>query len=1013
MSKKILSVLLAVVFLFHLSLSLIFKTGSAPDETSPEPSIYTEPAKTGMMPDGKDLIEDYSGRDFETDSEDFGIIYRPLSRRTGMNVQRTDGTGPLSVSLSKSYDEPLDLAEYKELFFRVNTETPSLSELDISVTLYSDYGSYTVGGKVPSDGIYDVYCPIDTFESRQSVTRISISINSVKNDSVTVSTIFADSLLSYSHLELFSADIFEADAELDISRDKIDIHIGEASAWLSASSEWVLPKDENGESVTTGSLTARLVLSGAENGTVTFSVKKASDEEYSDIATLTLYQGTNPYAFVFDAARGCDSYKITLSGVTPEEGDVVTLHSVGIEYFDATVREETGAYPGSITSCSLASDGNAVRISGTVRSETVVNNIAAKLGVFAVDMWDEDRTEILDAVDMTTIFEMNVATSSLRYSPALYKYFVAIVDGDEVTPVTSYAYPSVSISTVSSGATVLGIQSDDTSSRFLSNVSHTVVDVYLDKLIRADEGGRIHAYGDSFLYLDSSYINELDSQINFHTGTEANVYLRLISNTSLSDLPNIRTAFLYSLDSRNQSAAQSYMTALDFLTSRYDKVSGIIVGKRVNCFPYNRLPGADDLIKYAENYVNILRLTAVVIRQNSSDASVIVPFGDSYIYGVGGENRDYMSFDSVTGIGENSVDPVILSSLISQIIARSGGFQWHFMYECESDPAGALVYAYKTANQLTQGTGTSPRGHMVLWQPEDEISENDVAVFAASAANAAVTLNTSAAILSLVSQNGTDSDICAALVNTAMETFPDRKILSAEAYTVNEPPPSEKAVSLWDFRKSYSTESFIFGGSVSSMYTENLPVFSEYEKVDNCRGLHSIIAPALGSSAVLYSPFGSAKNLSYASYVDLTLNIGSETEKAYAVKIVFGKGVSRFEFTGEVISGEPITLRCKTDREELDFDAEYMAISVDTEDAITLDISKVTAFSRTMTGSELSLAMNRETEKKESSHGTSITVILILSTLLTIAVFVLLSIRTDSSVRRVKNSDKREQNRRE
>ena len=1003
---------MAAVFLFHLSLSLNFKTGSVPDETSPEPSIYTGPAKTGMMPDGKDLIEDYSGRDFETNSEDFSIIYRPLSRRTGMNVQRTDGTGPLSVSLSKSYDKPLDLSEYNELFFRVKAEeSPSLSELDISITLYSHFGSYTVGGKVPSDGIYDVYCPIDTFESRQSVTRIAITINSAKNDSVTISAIFADSLYSYSHLELFSADSFTSDNELDISRDKIDIHTDKGTAWLCASSEWVFPKDEDGENVATGSFTAKVVLSGAENGTVTFSVKKGSDEEYSDIATLTLYQGTNPYAFVFDASKGCDSYKITLSGVTPTEGDVLTLHSVGIVYFDATVREDASAYPGSITSCSLTSDGSAVRISGTVRSETVVNNITAKLGVFAIDMWDEHRTEILDAVDMTTVFEMNVATSSLRYSPALYKYFVGVVDGDEVTPVTSLAYPSVSVSPVSSGMTVLGIQSNDTSSRFLANVSHTVVDVYLDRLVRKDEGGRIHTYGDSFLYLDSSYINELDSQINFHTGTGANVYLRIISTSSLSNLPNIRTAYLYSLDSRNKNAAQNYMTALDFLISRYEKVSGIIVGKRVNCFPYNRLPGDDDIVRYAENYVNILRLTAVVIRQHSSDASVIVPFGDLYIYGVGGYSSEYVPFDPVTGVGENSADPVILSNLISQIIAKSGGFQWHFMYECEKDPAGAMTYAYKTANQLIQGNGTSPRGHMVLWQPEGEISESDALAFAAAAADAAVTLNTSAAILSLVSQNGDDGDICAALVDTAMETFPDRKIISAEAYSVNEKVSSEKTVFLWDFRNSYSSEGFIFGGSVSSMYTENLPVFSEYEKVDNCRGLHSVIDPALGNSALLYSPFGSAKNLSYASYVDLTLNIESDAENTYTVKIIFGKGVSRFEFTGEVTSGEPVTLRCKTGREDLDFDAEYMAISVDTEDAITLDVSKVTAFSKAMTASELSLAMNRETEKKDTSRGTSITVILILSSCMTVVIFVLLSIRPESSVRRVKSSDKREQSR--
>ena len=995
--KKLISLILAFVFLARFAPTFVPTAAAAEDETRNTPEIYFEPSNTSLLPSDRDVIEGYTDKTFEPDSDDFKVSYGLFNGRTGMSVRRDEGTGPLSVSLTKEYDEPIDLSKYNELFFRIYADISSKSAVDISVTLYSGYTSYTAEGSLIPDAIYDVYCPIDLFESRGSVTAVAISIKAERNAAVTISAILADERFSYSHIRLFSADTFSSDGALEIGRDKIDIAIDESAAWIAASSEFLTKNSGNG-----GSLIARVMLSGAENGTVTFSVKKNRDAEYTDVATITLYQGLNPYVFVFDGSKECDSYKITLSGVTPTEGLTVSLHSVGIEHFDDAVREDASAYPGSITSCSLTSDGKNVRINGTVRSETVVNSINAKLGVFAVDILTDETTDVLGSVNMTTVFQMNISTSSLSGNPSLYKYFAAIVEDDGITPVTSYAYPSVAASAISTGPSVLGLKDSDTSSHFRANVSHTVVDVYLDRLISSDDSGRIYTYGDSFLYLDNSYISELDSSINFQITTGANVYLRLISASPMSDAPNINSALLYSFDSGDQIAAQKYMSAVDFLSSRYEKVSGVIVGKSVNCFLYNRLAGRDGLIEYAENYVNILRLTAVVIRQNSSEASLIVPIGDLNEMGGAGTL-------SITGIGEEGAAPDVFAAVISHIIAKNGGFQWYMMYECEDEPVSAMTYAYTLANQLTQGLGTSPRGHMVFWEPKSEISESDIKEFALAASDAAVTFSTSAAILSVTEQRSAGLDVCETLSAIVSDTNPDRKIVSANAYTAGTS-GAVGQVFLRDFRNSYSTEGFIFGGSASSLSTENLQSFSEYENMENCRGLRCSVTPSPGGTAVLFCPLDTAVNLSCASYVDLTLCIEAESAEDMAVKIIFGKGVNRFEFHADVTPGAPVTLRCPTESENIDFDIEYMAITVQTDENIFLDVSKIAASSFTMTSGELSAALNRETAENGDSSETSLTLILVLSACITVAVFVLLSMFPEPTGRKSKAASRKTQN---
>lgn len=1013
-SVKIAALILFASFLLPLLPLPEITVHSAPEEDADEaPAAYVEKSRTNILPEGRFTVENYANEDFLTDDADYETAYRPMNGRTGINVRRRGGEGDFSVVLSKNYDEALDLGRYNELFFRVfgeatrGTDAADTAEkniLSISFTLYSPTGPYTASASVPSDGaVYDVYLPLDAFLSRGGIYRVEIQISSSENISASISAIFADSLFSYSHISRFSADRFAPDPKTEIYRDKIELTLSEQSSSLSAVFARPRVKSKNGEISSSGTYIAKLVLSGAENGTVTFSVKKNIDSEYYDAATLTISPGTNSYPFIFDAARGCDSYKVTLSGVALQNEDKVTVHSIGISYFSEAVfpDEQSDSLPGAITSCSLSQSSGEIRLNGTVNPDTVVSHINSRLGVFAADMWSDETFEIPSSVDMTTVFSITAKTDVLSGNPSLYRYFIAIVEDGEITPVTSAVYPSVAVSNAASGTSVLGLQSDDASSFFEANVSHTVVDVYLDRLLDNKNGSRIYSYGSSFFYLNNAYINELDSKVNFLIGCGANVCLRLLFSSPPKSAGEKDGSVFYSFDSSDRELSQKYMAAVDFLTSRYHESSGIIVGCRINSLVYNDSGINGGLIRYAENYANILRLTAVVIKQNISDASLIVPIGDNYIYGDGASEDGSRNIpDAVTGIGDAECDAALLAVLVSQYIAKNGGFQWYFMYECESEPASALAYAATLYSQLTQGSGTSPRADFVLWQPEGSVSEEEVAAFAEAAESASGALNAGAAILSVLRLDGDFDAVCDMLAGVGGSDG-ERVIHSFDAQNADRRALSGN-VPLWDFRKSYSTQGFIFGGCASSLSTENLGSSQNspdmYSDTPNVRALRCRTDTSLGNTAVMFCKFDTPKNLSKAAYVDLTLRIGEEAMQAGGVpinipiKITFGKGVTRCEFDSLVTAGETVTLRCQTGVDEMDFSAEYIAVSAKCAENVTIDVSTVSAVSAYLSSEELSRAIERENTKDSRNSRTSMKVFPIVSACITVVVFALLSV---------------------
>ncbi len=998
--QRITSFVLCAVIVF--SAFLVFPVKAEGEEVGELYKMLISPAAGKADTRDKTIIDSYANaeNDFETDSEAFEITKADHKGIRSVFIDKTDVENDdeevlWPVTLSKTYETPLDLSEYSELFFRFSAdETAEEGFITLEVTLYSGENTHTLKEKLDTNTEYDVFCPISQFEYLDTVTGISFTVDCPEEiNGIVLSTLYADSSFHYSHIPLFTSDLITSKTGMELFEDRIVPTLVESAGEVTAKFT-AIPED-------CLTVCAMVTLSGAETGTVTLSAWDGVSEEYADIATLTLNKGKDRYSFVFPTSKGTVNYRLTFAGITEAENEKLTLHSAVMKYFSEAAFDSPD-YPGNISSCSVLEGGSKIRINGTIRSNTVVNNLGAKLNVYAKDEFrpDGENITLMASVDITTVFEITFDTSKLKLNPYLYKYFVTISDGETEIYACSGVYPALTPANFTSGSSVLGIQSSDSAAAFKTNASHAVVDIYLDRLLSTDgKGGRVHSYGGSFAYLSGNYINELDSRITFLNGSGVNVYLRILWENKDENVP----AIYMMPDCSEYEYCLSYMTMIDFLTSRYSEISGIIPGSRIDCLLYNYTHGKS-IISIAEDYAKLLRLTAIAARPNAPEAVVMAPFGDGYIYGGDGDGANYL-YDPLSGIGENAADPIMLSEILSRMIANYGGFKWYLLYECESAPTDAMNTAYKLAAQLTQGGGTSPSGHMVFWQPEKAITAKEIEELSEGISQKAISLGTGAVVISLTRHSVDPSVILGIIEKTSFGENTARTVTEHEGLVFLRPAPSGK-YDLWDFTKSFSTEGFIYGGSVTSLSTEVSVPMAAFEGLDSCRCLSGTLDKESRSSGTVLCYFDTPKLLGNATAFDVSINLTSNKKTEVPVKIILGKGNVRYEYSVEVSPSTPSVIRCDTSIMDEKFAAEYMAVSIEAGAAETFEITKVSAVNKNY--GEDTLREVLEVSPKNDSEITEESKFIIAAVAfigITVVVFVLLNARSTE----IKTADRKRQ----
>lgn len=984
--KKVLALSLTLFFLFSALTSLSPRTHAVNGEKNAE--IYSKASIGRIFSAGRKVIARLSPTSVEVSSDTFKVDSELIENSVGVKLTPSDGNASFPVSLTAVKDNAIDITQYSELFFRLGFSGDISKTLSFKVILRTDSGESSINGKIKGGEDYDVFVPLSAFIGLESVREIEVVFSSDSHVSeISISSIYADGYYSYEHIERFSAERFSSDIGIEVSETELLPVVSEGNA------EYHSPIALS-ESEQSNTMTALVTISGAKNGTMTLSIKNTFKNEMYDVATVTLFSGRNSYPFVFDSSKGIDLYRLSFSNITEEDGEKLTVHSVGFGCFGEKLISKSDK-EGSILTCTLSSDSSEIQISGTLRSSTVADNMDLSIGIVAEDIWQSDITEVLAIGDITTVFNFSVPTGKLKLNPSFYRYYLVLIeDADNTRKLSNGIYPAIASPNVKSGKSAFGLQSNDTAAAFISNASHTVIDVYLDKLESKDgTGGRLHSYGDGYRYISNSYVSEIDEKIAFSIKSDIPTYIRILEKVNPDTGSDI--SYAYSFNASDYSLAMRYMTLIDFISSRYKGISGYIVGTRADSRDCN-FCNTNSLISYAENYALILRLTSTAVRANTADAFISVSIGDGYSYNhLRTVERD-LSYSEFSGIGEYTYSPHLFSSVLSHAISDAGSFNWFMTYECENSPENGSDTAYRIYSSLLQGSGTTPSGHMLFWQPEKNVSASEVCKSADTVFEKCTQYGTRAAILSLTKQSGKSSEIAEAV--SSLDIGGNDRVLVKGSCSVNfEKSSADSTYYVWNFINSYSVEGFISAGNISSLTTEFFSTENDDGTPLGKRSLHGKLKNENGERGIILSYFESPIKLGELDSIKISLYTNSEKCDYVRVTSVLGTGNRHYEYEASVPTGKTVGLNLYSDIIPSEETINYIALSFETDDEAEFDILSISASSSGKGADEISSIIGAASAKESNkTHTSDIALIIGSAIVVTAVIFTALSIKQET-----------------
>ena len=937
-----------------------------------ENSFFTLASADASALYGMTLVENYADENFYP----FASAEVEYGSFRGMSAITVSDENLSAGSFYGVFENTLDLSAFNELCFELRGLSGADETFTLTVTLSSGGEIWRVSGEFVVGTVYDVYMPIAGYDRKGYIDHIYISYSGV--GSLTMSQLFADDKFTYSHVPLFCADEFESEYGLETAEDALYLSPRDGAAVVTAKTK------ELGEIGETAVI--RVSIDGAESGSVIMSVKSA-EAEFFDISTLGLFSGSNTYTFIWESTGEVSDYRLSFVGVNTSDGGRIAVRGVSFTYYDEKIDDTSGQFPGNVTSCTLSSDGKSVRVKGTLGTGFVTSNIGEKIGVYAVDMWNNVAPRLVAKTDITTLFDMTFQTSDVSTPPYFCRYFIALAgDGEagETVPLSDAVYPSAPSSAAPAVDSILGVESPDTADAFDSNAAYTAIEISVDELVSDDpSNGRFHAYAGEYYYFDAGYIQKLDSTLGFYISSGLSVYVRLVVPSESGG------AVFGCVDADNREELMKYCAAVDYLTERYPGIYGIIVGRKVNSFVYNYIDKGD-LLLFAKNYVRVLRVTSLVAKINDPSAIVAVPLGDAHVYSDAGDAD--AGYDETSGVGESACDPVLLSVLISKYMAVGGAFPWYIAYECESAPAENAEMLSRLSARLIQNVGASPSGHILYWRPEGDLDEGELEALSEKMSASSATLGTKTLLISLCDVDGASGFV------TRIESLPfeqsSRGTVELEASTGSK--STDGHVFIKDFRGSWGSGEFFAGGAFRSATTETSDAASFYDGVEGARALR-VQTDGEGSGIVM-TRFPSPADFSAADALTVVMALSGEGETC-PVKIILGTKGGRVEYSLEAVAGEAFAASCAIDGERAK-SVEYLAIEIPSGNAATLDVSRISLSRDDLDPAPIEEALGRTVEEKEKEEKQDILRIIVIVSVISVAFFALVSVRGDLRDRR-------------
>ena len=267
---------------------------------------------------------------------------------------------------------------------------------------------------------------------------------------------------------------------------------------------------------------------------------------------------------------------------------------------------------------------------------------------FELDPWDGQRSRLFSSYLVAS------------YDAATNRYTA-------LTPPMALSNPEAMASYTPSAqqeaASIKGLMADYPADALRLGVSHTVVDVPMEKLILADwqESSVAYVFGGVTRYLNAEALAQLDETVGVYTAAGIQVYLRFVLGAPTDE--NVPLG-IYAVTSPAESSAESFAVNmssafsagimegfLDFMAERYAAptngsmpVSAFIMGYRVNDSVRYNCGGDTALAAYVTNYEKLVRVAHTAIKTHNPSGRVYISLDSRRTVRDQGEGWDVNAF---------------------------------------------------------------------------------------------------------------------------------------------------------------------------------------------------------------------------------------------------------------------------------------------------------------------------------------------------------------------------------
>lgn len=735
-------------------------------------------------------------------------------------------------------------------------------------------------------------------------------------------------------------------------------------------------------------------LTNIDGGSVALSLTY-DGLKYSEVSTMSIVPtGGSEIDCVFPLRLSGEPHGFRLSFQNVECERNFRISSIKLYTNEEQKLEVTES--GCDITLSRGHDG-VVMVSGELTHDFIKSSTGT-LGFFAIPSWNAGDIAAAIKIGETKLSSRFEYTADLSQYPDIldtYLVFAALIDQNGgVTPLTeprllpnykSDGLPESDVSNVGLLGSAVGV--------FESNASHTIVDVSIPSLLSGGTDSATirdnaltsmtyseYSSGTSEpsagvgltvrqVYLNHTLLRALDSDINFHISSGTRVYLRL---RGLADV------YSFTDPAADGSDIQEYCALIHFLCARYPGISGIITGDSVNT-----IAGIADEQTVAESVKRLAALcvmTASIEAQYTDRAAVILPFSadeddtagaadiravsvmlSEYLemYGQPPVVMMYCTDDTDELDGTTATYPLAIRKNLADL--GLNGFS-DYMYFIET------TYEYETEKFALDTDGTESYS-IFLARSFMKICEE---------------LRARAVFLSLKHQDahiGHDFYYYIKKYGGSSASAEGRYAADFSASRISDTAEALLGMSgmcsLYDFSNAFYPLDWVAGGDITSCVTDYSSVFGDYY-ADS--GFHKRMPRVLksyvdGSSGITLRNFEKSVDLTSVDAVEFTLALCRErmADGAGRATVVFviGSAEYRAEFNaGELEYGTPVRYMCDLSAYDYNAATDYIGIMVYADEAVTLELSAVRAYSKTLDDAALAAlfkpANNAESEQNNT-----------------------------------------------